>query len=898
MEIPSRYNPKDTESKILQKWLEGSAYHAEQDPSQKPFSIVIPPPNVTGILHMGHALNNTIQDVLIRYRRMQKYQALWMPGTDHAGIATQNVVERELAKEGKTKEDIGRDNFLKRLWQWRDKYGSTIINQLKKIGSSCDWQRLRFTMDEAYSQAVGEVFLQLFNQNLIYRGNYIINWCPRCQTALSDEEAAHKEVDGWLYYLRYPVKTKGGNPSFITVATTRPETMLGDTAVAINPQDRRYSWLKDSEVILPIVERSLKIIEDEAVDPEFGTGIVKVTPAHDPVDFQLGKKHNLEFINIMNKDATLNKNVPEDFQGIDRFEARAMLIELLTQKKLIEKKEPYNLGAGHCYRCSTIIEPRISLQWFVRMNPLAQEAIKVVQQDKIKFHPRRWKKVYLNWMFNIQDWCISRQIWWGHRIPVWYCQDCYNSDSNDRKGIIVAKEAPGKCPDCGSDKLTQDRDVLDTWFSSWLWPFATFGWPFDKRETRDDGRRTKNEEIQKEEFEYFYPTNTLVTASEILFFWVARMIMASLKFTGKIPFSDVIIHGTVRDDKGIKMSKSLGNVIDPLEIVDKYGADALRFSLMFLAASGSDVYLSNDKFLMGRNFSNKIWNANRFIFSQLRDKKINIDNLGYKIEDESDAWILDHLNKTITACTESIENHRIDEAIKTAYDFFWHFFCDWYLEIIKDNFSQIKANNSVFILLSSLKLLHPFIPFISEEIFSLIKKNTSLDLTEFISESGWPEKEKIDTDPNRLIIFTKMIDTVDRIRDLRGNLGLGQEKISLEVRTDASLKEFWARHQGWFNKLIAAESISLVDKLDRVFYQNKYWEINLKIDSADLAKFKQVLDKKISNLTSLIAKSETKLTNKKFVEKAPKDIVEKEKSKQDDFSRQLIRLKNLKEIIV
>ncbi|MCF7875114.1 MAG: valine--tRNA ligase [Candidatus Omnitrophica bacterium] len=893
MEFSSRYNPKEAEPKILQKWLEGSAYHAKKDPSKKPFSIVIPPPNITGILHMGHALNNTIQDVLIRYKRMQNYQALWMPGTDHAGIATQNVVERALAKEGKTKEDIGREEFQKHLWSWREKYGSTIIDQLKKIGASCDWDRLRFTMDQAYSQAVREVFLELFKQDLIYRGNYIINWCPRCKTALSDEEAAHKEVDGWLYYLRYPVETKKGEKKYIIVATTRPETMLGDTAIAVNPKDKRYNWLKSAKVVLPIVDRQLPVIEDEAVDPEFGTGAVKVTPAHDPVDFQLGKKHNLEFINIMNEDATLNENVPESFQGIDRFEARAMLIELLTKKKLIEKKEPYNLGAGHCYRCNTIVEPRISLQWFVKMKPLAQEAIKVVEQDKVKFYPSRWKKVYLNWMFNIQDWCISRQIWWGHRIPVWYCQNCYNPDSNDKKGIIVAKETPKKCPDCGSDKLTQDKDVLDTWFSSWLWPFATFGWPFEERGTKDDRRQTK-----EEEFEYFYPTNTLVTASEILFFWVARMIMASLKFTGKIPFSDVIIHGTVRDDKGIKMSKSLGNVIDPLEITDKYGADALRFSLMFLAAGGSDVYLSSDKFLMGRNFLNKIWNATRFIFSQIQDKKIEINKLDYKLEDESDIWILNQLNKTIVDCSGLIEKYRLDEAVKTAYDFFWHSFCDWYLEIIKDNFSKIKANNSVFILLSSLRLLHPFTPFISEEIFSLIKQNCSLDLSEFISESGWPKEKKINLDSQSLAIFTKMIDSVDKIRDLRGDLGLGQQKISLEVKTKANLKDLWARHKGWFCRLVNAETITLVDNLKRVFYQNKYWAINLKIDSADLGKFSQALDKKINNFNSLIKKTEAKLKNKKFVKNAPKDVVEKEKSKKSDFSHQLMRLKNLREIIV
>ncbi len=892
MEISPRYNPKKVESEILKKWLENSLFSAKKDLSKRPFSILIPPPNITGILHMGHALNNTIQDVLIRYKRMQGYEALWMPGTDHAGIATQNVVERDLAKEGLSKEDIGRKEFEKRLWVWRDKYGSTIIDQLKKIGASCDWQRLRFTMDGSYCRAVKEVFLELFKKDLVYRGNYIINWCPRCRTALSDEESAHKEVDSWLYYIRYPVKSKKSDKKYIVVATTRPETMLGDTAVAVNPDDQRYEWLRETTVTLPIVNKQIPVIEDKAIDPEFGTGLVKVTPAHDPVDFQLGKKHNLEFINIMNDDATLNKNVPEDFQGLDRFEARGMLIEELTKRKLIEKKEPYNLGAGHCYRCNTIIEPRISLQWFVKMKPLAKEAIKVVQEDKIKFYPKRWKKVYLNWMFNIQDWCISRQIWWGHRIPVWYCKDCYNPDSGQKIGLIASKTEPKQCPDCGGSNLYQDQDVLDTWFSSWLWPFATFGWPFEKSEDRN-----QKIENRKEEFDYFYPTDTLVTASEILFFWVARMVMASLEFTGEIPFRNVVIHGTVRDEEGIKMSKSLGNVIDPLEIAKKYGADALRFSLMFLAAGGSDVYLSTDKFLMGRNFSNKIWNANRFIFIKLKNSQVNIKDLNYEFEDESDAWILDKLNKTISICSNSLEKYRIDEAIKQVYEFFWHYFCDWYLEISKDNFSEVKAKNSLFILIASIKLLHPFVPFISEEIFTLIKDNTSLELGDSILKSKWPVEKKININPQSLDVFKKMIDTVIKIRDLRGDLGLGQEKISLEVKTADNLKEVWMRHQGWFSNLIAAKSLNLVDGLKRVFYQNKYWSIDLKIGLKDLNKFSTSLDKKINSLSSLIQKAEGKLKNEKFIENAPKDIVDREKNKLDDFSKQLIRLKGLKKII-
>ncbi len=634
-ELSKQYNPKETEDKWYTFWEEHGYFHASCKPDKKPYTIVIPPPNVTGILHMGHALNNTIQDILIRYHRMKGYEALWMPGTDHAGIATQNVVEKKLAKEGLKRQDLGRDKFIERVWQWREEYGSTIIKQLKKLGASCDWERIRFTMDEEYSKAVVEVFVRLYEKGLIYRGHRIINWCPRCQTALSDEEAPHHDIKGNLFYLRYPVKQDAGESSktldFVIVATTRPETMLGDTAVAVNPKDKRYKKIIGKTIILPLVGREIKIIADESVDMKFGTGCVKITPAHDPNDYITGKKHNLEFINVMHPDGRMNENAGE-YDGMDRFEAREVILEDLKEQGLLEKVEPHQLAAGHCYRCHTIIEPYLSKQWFVKMKPLSLPAIEAVKQGKITFYPKRWTKVYLNWMENIQDWCVSRQIWWGHRLPVYYCDACRLSPvtchlspvagRQSEEGIVVSRTKPDKCPRCGSTELRQDEDVLDTWFSSWLWPFATFGWPVDLSPVTGHqstgGPATGDRQTgDKNDLAYFYPTAALVTAPEIIFFWVARMIMAGFEFMGDIPFKDVYIHGTVRDVEGKKMSKSLGNIIDPLEIIAEYGTDALRFSLISITAQGQDVFLAKERFEQGRNFANKIWNAGRFITMNL-----------------------------------------------------------------------------------------------------------------------------------------------------------------------------------------------------------------------------------------------------------------------------------------
>ncbi len=893
MSLAKQYNPKETEERVYSFWLKNNAFSASVQDKKIPFCIVIPPPNITGILHMGHALNNTIQDVLIRFKRMQEYESLWMPGTDHAGIATQNVVEKQLAREGLTKEDIGRKEFTRRLWEWREKYGSTIIEQLKKLGASCDWGRTRFTMDEEYSEAVKEVFVHLYNKGLIYRGNYIINWCPRCKTALSDEEAPYSEVDGYLYYIRYPLKGEEGR--FVTVATTRPETMLGDTAVAINPEDSRYQWLKGKEVILPLMNRTLRVIEDELIEADFGTGVVKVTPAHDPVDFVLAQKHNLEFINIMNDDATMNENAGR-FSGLDRFKARQEVLEALEREGFLEKKDPYRIRAGHCYRCNTLIEPRLSRQWFVKMKPLAEAAIKVVEEDKVKFYPPRWKKVYLNWMYNIQDWCISRQIWWGHQLPVFYCQSClqkkgdvFSSSGSESKGVIVTKVKPDKCPVCGSTDIVQEQDVLDTWFSSWLWPFATFYWPFPEKEG-------KTWEKEKAELSYFYPTNTLVTASEILFFWVARMIMAGLEFMGEIPFRDVLIHGTVRDAKGIKMSKSLGNIIDPLDVIAKFGADALRFSLMMLAATGSDVYLSDEKFLVGRNFANKIWNASRFILQKIEEERVEVTSDLPDELDDIDIWILKQLNFTIRDVTENLERYRINDATKRIYDFFWHNFCDWYIEITKSSFTETRAKVLVYCLKESLKLLHPVMPFITEDIFQKMREKGFIVQEESIIRSRWPSPVTVEDRQEEASFVEELINLVRELRNLKMDIGIPPgERIRALISTDKFTQEGILAHKEWVIRMANLGDIEFRGELSRVLLKTEKVSCDFVIKDIDVERYINAIEKKIAKKEAFLEKVAVKLNNANFLEKASPEVVQEQREKKEVLSGEIKRLRRIKD---
>jgi len=876
MELPPRYTPQETEEKWLKLWEEQNIFHAEVSPDKKPFSVVIPPPNVTGILHMGHALNCTLQDILVRYKRMQGFEALWMPGTDHAGIATQNVVEKQIAKEGLKRQDLGREEFLKRLWQWKQQYGDTIIHQLKKLGASCDWSRTRFTMDEHYSEVVKHVFIELYKKDLIYQGQYIINWCPRCQTALSDEEAEHEDKQGSLYYIRYPFKD---NPDeFILVATTRPETMLGDTAVAVNPKDKRYKKLIGRTLVLPLMNREIKIIGDNYVDPKFGTGAVKVTPAHDPNDFDMGKRHNLAFINIMHPDGRMNENAKQ-FKDLDRFKARQAVLEALKTENRLEKIETHAHAVGHCYRCHTVVEPYLSRQWFVRMKPFAKKAVEVVKKGEVKFLPNRWTKVYLNWMENIRDWCISRQIWWGHRIPVWYCRDC-----EKREDPIVALNAPTECPHCHSKNIFQDNDVLDTWFSSWLWPFATFYWP-----------------KKSEDLNYFYPTTVLSTASEIIFFWVARMIMAGLEFTGKIPFSDVIIHGTVRDAKGRKMSKSLGNTIDPLEIIHEYGADALRFSLII--NSGQDLYISKEKFEIGRNFANKIWNATRLILMNIPDTPTAFDFSALKkggTIDLPSRWILSRLYKTREDLSSALEKYRFSEAETLIYDFFWKNFCDWYLEIIKDKFSDSTIQQVVlFVLEQSILMLHPFMPFVTEEIWHILHpQDTSL------TKAHWPKFPKQFVDKEAEKDMGTLVEIVSSIRNVRTHWNIDQaKKIDCLLSCPTKDKEQLVRANeqniialGKLNNLTIGTQITKPkDSVAGVVESIKFFIPLAGI--IDVDKEKQRIKKQTEELTRATSSLAQRLKNKDFLKKAPKDVVEKEKNRLAELNTKLKELNQvLKEL--
>jgi valyl-tRNA synthetase len=881
-DIPTRYNPKETEDKLYSFWEEKKLFAAGANPAKKPFCIVIPPPNVTGILHMGHALNNTIQDILIRYHRMKGEESLWMPGTDHAGIATQNVVEKSLAKEGLKRHDLGREKFIERVWQWREQYGTTIIHQLKKLGASCDWSRTRFTMDEEYSKAVMQVFITLWNKGLIYQDDKVINWCPRCQTALSDEEAPHRELQGNLYYLKYPFKD---NPDeFVVVATTRPETMLGDTAVAVNPKDKRYKKFIGKVLILPLMNREIKMIADAMVDTKFGTGAVKVTPAHDPNDYAIGKKHKLDFINVMNPDGRMNEKAGE-YKDMDRFEAREVILEDLKEKDLLEKIEPHQLSAGHCYRCHTIIEPYLSRQWFVKMKPLAKPAIEAVKKGKIKFHPKRWTKVYLNWMENIQDWCISRQIWWGHRIPLWYCLDC-------KKEVIAGLEKPAGCRVCKSTNLKQDEDVLDTWFSSWLWPFATFYWP-------EKGLLPKKGTVPKEDLDYFYPTSVLVTAPEIIFFWVARMIMAGLEFMKDIPFKDVYIHGTVRDIEGKKMSKSLGNIIDPLEIIDEYGADALRFSLVSITAQGQDVFLSKERFEQGRNFANKIWNASRFILMNLEPANTKADLcVFFKKENLSlvNRWILSRFYSVLKETNKDLDNYKFNEAVNLLYGFFWHEFCDWYLELIKADIKN-PANQLVMfkVLEKFLRILHPFMPFISEEIWQRINPEAGSIMLEPL-----PHIQEQIIDKKLEAQAEAIFSIITQIRNLRSSIEIDPaQKVKVSLYPHSKIKyKLINDNTTLIINLAKLEDLKLLTSSQRpaAVISSVAEDIDIYLHFSgllDIAAEQQKIKTNIEGLTKIIKSKEAQLNNANFIKRAPQEIIEKEKESKKKLVDELKRLENM-----
>ncbi|MFQ5706994.1 MAG: valine--tRNA ligase [bacterium] len=882
-DIPKVYDPADVEDRLYKFWLERNYFHAKVNPERKPYTIVIPPPNVTDVLHIGHAYNNLFQDILIRYQRMQDREALWLPGTDHAGIATQNVVERHLRKEhNKSRHDLGRKAFVELVWEWRVERGGRILEQLKKLGYSCDWARERFTMDEGMSRAVLEVFVRLFNKGLIYRGKYIINWCPRCQTALSDEEVEHQEHTGCLWYIKYPVQ---GNHRFITVATTRPETMLGDVAVAVHPGDKRYRDLIGKTAILPILGRELQIVADEMVDKDFGTGAVKVTPAHDPNDFLIGQRHNLTPINVMNEDATMNERAGQ-YAGMARLKARKHLLQDLTKGDFLEKKEPHTHSVGHCYRCKTVIEPFLSEQWFVRIKPLAEPALQAVKDGKIKLYPARWTKVFIHWMENIRDWCISRQLWWGHRIPIYYCQGC--------EEVVASVDPPQKCPRCQGQSLEQDPDVLDTWFSSQLWPFATLGWP-----------------EETEELKYFYPTDTLVTGPDIIFFWVARMIMMGVEFMGEVPFRDVYFNGIIRDAQGRKMSKSLGNGIDPLEKVEQYSADAVRFSLLLLSSEGQDINLSKSDFEIGRNFSNKVWNAFRFLGLNLRPSDLEHGNLDFVLQakkrnalDLADQWILSRFQKTIRKVTRSLDQFKFHEAIAAIYSFFWSEYCDWYLELIKPRMYDEKNEEArsvalgvaVVVLKGILQLLHPAVPFITEELWMKIRSDND---SESIMVSLWPtecrtfHQEKVEKD------MEVIQNAIGAIRNIRGEMNVAPNKTA-DVMIDsskASCLSLLVDNKPYFEQLAKVNKLEISSKSQRPKHAASAvvngLEIFLPLEGLiDFNVERARLKKEIGRLEKQLEGLNTKLHNKDFLAKAPDEVIDLEKKKKSDFESNLAKLKS------
>jgi valyl-tRNA synthetase len=847
-ELAKTYDPQEVEDRIYDFWLSGGYFHAEPDPKKTPYTIVIPPPNITGQLHMGHALDETLQDILIRWRRMQGYCALWLPGTDHASIATEAKIVEAMRGEGVTKEEIGREAFLERAWDWKKKYGGRIVEQLKKLGSSCDWERERFTLDEGCSKAVREVFVRLYEKGLIYRGERIINWCPHCKTSISDAEVEFSEHDGCFWHLRYPFKDGSG---YISLATTRPETMLGDTAVAVHPDDERYRDLVGKTLILPLVNREIPLIADTYVERDFGTGVVKITPAHDPNDFEVGLRHHLPVINVMDDSGNINENGGA-YAGLPALEARRRIVEELEKQGFLIKVEPIKHNVGSCYRCGTVVEPRVSKQWFVKMKPLAGPAVKSVLDGEVRFVPDRFEKIYDHWMENIRDWCISRQLWWGHRIPAWYCADCGET--------IVARDEPHICPKCGSKNLRQDEDTLDTWFSSALWPFSTLGWP-----------------DQTDDLKYFYPTNTLVTGYDIIFFWVARMIFSGLEYTGKAPFNTVFFHGLVRDAQGRKMSKSLGNGIDPLEIIAKYGADALRFTLVTGNSPGNDLRFSTEKVEASRNFANKIWNASRFIL-------MNID--GHDVKNElpenlavEDRWIVDSFNRVVGEVTENLEHFELGIAIAKLYDFLWDEFCDWYIEIAKIRLNsedgaaaQAARQVLVWVMTGTLKLLHPFMPYITEEIWQSLPHEG-----EAIMVSPWPEYDPSLCFPHAAAQMRSIMDAVRAVRNRRSEMNVPQSR-KARLSIAAADQETFRTGAAILERLAYASAVEVGSEFDiegAVTIVTPDARILIPMDElVDRKAELERLTKELASAQKQYENAQAKLGNEKFTAKAPASVVE------------------------
>ena len=848
-ELAKAYEPQEVEGRIYDFWMQGGYFHAEVDPKKKPYTIVIPPPNITGQLHMGHAWDETLQDILIRWKRMQGYSALWLPGTDHASIATEAKIVEAMREEGLSKEDLGREGFLERAWAWKDKFGGRILEQLKLLGSSCDWDRLRFTMDEGCSKAVRHVFVKLYEEGLIYRGERIINWCPHCKTAISDAEVIFEEQQGSFWHLRYPLADGSG---YIQLATTRPETMLGDTAVAVHPEDERYKHLVGKNVILPLVNKEIPIVADEYVEMDFGTGVVKITPAHDPNDFEVGRRHNLPVINVMNEDGSINENGGK-YAGLSGLEARKQIVKDLEEGGYLIKVEPLKHNVGTCQRCHTVVEPRVSTQWFVKMEPLAKPAIDVVKDGTIRFIPERLEKTYYNWMENIKDWCISRQLWWGHRIPAWYCEDCGET--------IVAEQDPDTCPKCGGKHLRQDEDTLDTWFSSALWPFSTLGWP-----------------DETEELKYFYPTDTLVTGYDIIFFWVARMIFSGLKHMDKAPFNTVLFHGLLRDSQGRKMSKSLGNGIDPVDVINQYGADALRFTLVTGNSPGNDARYSDEKVAASRNFANKIWNAARFIHMNIdgRDVPCALPET-LSLEDQ---WIVSRFNTVTKEVTENLDKFELGMAVSKLYDFIWDDFCDWYIELAKRPLTggdEAAAQNTrqvlVWVLTNTLALLHPFMPFVTEEIWQSLPHQG-----EALIVAPWPEYEEGRAFPQAEAEMKKVMELITAVRTRRSEMNVPPSKkahLAIEAADTAAFeaeKEAIAR-LAYCSGVEVAQSVPQAEGSVTVVTAacRAYLPMDDLVDKkAETAR----LTKELEGAKKQLATAEAKLQNEKFISKAPQKVID------------------------